>query len=97
MREIEFVGYDGKYPNLCCGVLTIKVDGVLYSLKDCLMVEGIFCTDPYSKQYKTYPWTLDTVDFKLCTREINFTKEEVEYLEKLCNEHIPKGHCGGCS
>ena len=32
MRKIEFVEYTGKYPNLCSGILTIKVDNVTYSL-----------------------------------------------------------------
>nr|DAK19891.1 MAG TPA: hypothetical protein [Caudoviricetes sp.] len=97
MREIEFVSYDGKFPNLCNGVLTIKVDGVLYSLKNCLMVNGFSHFDPYADDYRTYPWTLDTYNFKLAASEIKFTKEEVNYLEKLCNEHIPHGHCGGCN
>lgn len=26
--KIEFVSYDGEYPNLCSGVFTVKLDGV---------------------------------------------------------------------
>jgi hypothetical protein len=25
--NIEFVSYNGKYPNLCSGKLTVKIDG----------------------------------------------------------------------
>ena len=25
--EIEFISYSGKYPKLCCGILTLKIDG----------------------------------------------------------------------
>lgn len=35
MRKIEFVEYTGKYPNLCSGILTIKVDNVPYSFDGC--------------------------------------------------------------
>jgi len=26
-NRVEFVSYDGKYPNLCRGILTVKIDG----------------------------------------------------------------------
>lgn len=28
--EIEFISYTGKYPSLCVGVLTVKLDGEVY-------------------------------------------------------------------
>lgn len=28
--NIEFISYTGTYPNLCCGVLTVKVNGKEY-------------------------------------------------------------------
>ena len=27
-HEIEFVSYDGRYPNLCRGTLIMKIDGI---------------------------------------------------------------------
>ena len=27
MKRVEFVSYTGRYPNLCGGVLTVKIDG----------------------------------------------------------------------
>ena len=29
-QHIDFVSYTGKYPNLCSGVLTLKIDGELH-------------------------------------------------------------------
>lgn len=29
IEPVEFVGYNGKYPNLCRGTLTLKIDGKL--------------------------------------------------------------------
>ncbi len=26
-KQVEFVSYDGKWPNLCSGVLTLKING----------------------------------------------------------------------
>ena len=28
---VEFVSYTGKYPNLCSGVLTLKINGKIYT------------------------------------------------------------------
>lgn len=28
MKDIKFISYSGKYPNLCRGVLTVSIDGV---------------------------------------------------------------------
>lgn len=32
--KIEFVNYDGVYPNLCSGMLTVKIDGVIHEFGD---------------------------------------------------------------
>lgn len=29
-KKIAFVSYDGEYPNLCSGVLILKIDGIEY-------------------------------------------------------------------
>lgn len=30
-KHVEFVSYSGKYPNLCSGVLTLRIDGLTYA------------------------------------------------------------------
>ena len=30
-RMIEFVSYDGEFPNLCEGLLVVRIDGRLYA------------------------------------------------------------------
>lgn len=45
---VEFVSYDGKYPCLCFGTLTIKVDGITYLFKNTLISGGgIFINDEF--------------------------------------------------
>ena len=34
---IEFISYDGEYPNLCSGLLLVSIDGVKYAL--CLYMD----------------------------------------------------------
>ena len=29
--KVEFVSYTGRYPNLCSGVLTLKINGTTYT------------------------------------------------------------------
>ena len=37
---VEFVSYDGKYPCLCMGTLTIKVDGKEYRFNHAMISGG---------------------------------------------------------
>jgi hypothetical protein len=44
MAKVEFISYDGKYPNLCSGNLTLRIDGAVirfakYSSDGCEIME----------------------------------------------------------
>lgn len=45
---VEFVSYDGKYPCLCMGTLTIKVDGKAYRFNDAMISGGRICGGPHT-------------------------------------------------
>lgn len=47
---VEFVDYDGDYPNLCSGTLTIKIDGKERVLKRVLRSGGsVWFDDDWSE------------------------------------------------
>ena len=91
MRNIEFVSYDGMYPNLCSGTLTLRVDGKLWSCSRCL-ISGGECwwdSDIREEVYCHGPWGfIDQGD--------EFSSEEQLEIVRIVNENVEWGCCGGC-
>jgi hypothetical protein len=102
---VEFVSYTGTYPNLCSGVLTVKIDGkeVVFGV-DYLQDWRKRIEEPdynmrfwYSgggltQDYCAYqcPWRINEDDLK---------PEYKSYAQELIdcfNENVPYGCCGGC-
>lgn len=86
---IEFVSYNGKWPNLCSGTLVLKINGEEKVLPDCCMCSGgsvTFDAD-WNETVTQGPWTVDVPD------ELLDYKEEIE---KCVNNNVPWGCCGGC-
>lgn len=95
MREIKFVSYDGKYPNLCSGTLVLNVDGEEYSWKYCLDSGGrIEHDENWNMNIITGPWEVN-FDYDN-THHLNFTPEEIGYITYLVNKNVEPGCCGGC-
>lgn len=93
MRNIKFVSYDGKYPNLCSGVLILNVDGKIVTINKYSLCSGgsAHFNDDYSESFIEYgPWSLNEGHFS------DYSEEEKEYIIELINENIPHGCCGGC-
>jgi hypothetical protein len=97
--DLNFISYDGKYPNLCSGRLCFEAlfnDNTRkeYYLKNCLTPND----DDYYNS-KTVPWTFclndDEEEYPL-EKHPEFTPMVVAYLEKIINENVEWGHCGGC-
>ena len=91
---VEFIKYDGKYPCLCDGVLSIKVDGKAYHLEGVLRSGGWVCfDDEWNADVTKGPWEVDLHDYRLTFPELEAYKEEIE---KVVNENVEWGCCGGC-
>ncbi len=89
MANIEFISYDGKYPNLC-STLVIQVDDKVYNLKGVLISGGRIC---HGKNWHMWAekgdWRIDLDSYP----ELKPYKEEIT---DLVNENIRQGCCGGC-
>ena len=87
---VEFVSYDGEYPCLCFGTLTIKVDGITYRFKNALISGGgIFENDEFDMWAEEGEWEIDLKEHP----ELEPYKEEIT---RIINENVEHGCCGGC-
>lgn len=93
--DLEFVSYDGAYPTLCDGRLTLRdkatntfyrLDGVLQSGGKCMYMgadEGCEVT--------VGPWVV-------CDEHLPYELlPYVDEITRLVNENVEYGCCGGCS
>lgn len=95
MKEVKFVEYTGKWPNLCRGELTLEIDGQRvtfnpFKTKGYGLCSGGSCgfNDDYTESYINYgPWTISLPEEY---------KDIEKQVEKLINENIEEGCCGGC-
>ena len=91
--KIEFVSYDGSYPNLCSGTLVLKINGeeVVFP-KYCLCSGGScgFSSDFSEENITSGPWSIDLSEIPQ-----QYKKYRAEILEVI-NDNIPWGCCGGC-
>jgi len=89
--KLEFVSYDGAYPNLCSGTLKMKLDGAVVTFPDyCLSSDGsVWFDDDCNENVEEGDWTIGIFPE-------NFPEELKEEAEKIVNENVRKGCCGGC-
>lgn len=89
---VEFISYDGEWPCLCSGTLVIKVNKKLYELQSPLSSTGScgFIGD-YEDSFVTKgPWEIYA---NTLPKELESYHDEIE---KVVNENVPWGCCGGC-
>lgn len=103
--HVEFISYTGRFPNLCRGVLTLKIDGEEVSFGH----DGKFnfSTRKYNDTnfddfwssgggitsgYNTYKgeWEVDVNDLPE-----QYRKYAAE-IDEVFNCNVPYGCCGGC-
>lgn len=103
--NFEFIDYDGKYPNLCTGVLTLKINGVIHKFNsynkhlegnpylEKFWVTGGNCgfTNGYMDSYVNRgEWEVNVGHLP------DFLKPYADELIELFNDNVPYGCCGGC-
>ena len=101
---VEFVSYTGKYPNLCSGILALRIDGedVNFGYVPINPNDRIY-KDPLYKPFwltggglvgyeGVYhgEWKVDESDLPEQYRK--YAKEIAEVM----NANVPYGCCGGC-
>lgn len=85
---VEFVSYDGKWPNLCSGTLVLKINGELKELRYAMCSGGSVQHNGYDDWWTTTgSWTLNLPP------DLEPYKEEIE---RVVNENVEPGCCGGC-
>lgn len=85
---VEFVSYDGAYPNLCSGTLVLKINGKERELSHCLCSCGGIQTDDYGMYATEGEWNLYDLPEDL--------EPLLKEIKECVNENVPHGCCGGC-
>ena len=86
---VEFVSYNGRYPNLCSGDLIMKIDGETVKFPPYCMTSGGFCcfTAEWDEIIETGEWQVEIPERYEAYRD--------EILEAV-NSNVRHGCCGGC-
>ena len=86
---IEFVSYNGKFPNLCRGTLVIKVNGEEISLENYLISGGRCWLDKdWFSHIKKGVWGISKLPDDL--------EQYRDEILEVVNENVEHGCCGGC-
>ena len=90
MSKIEFISYDGGYPNLCRGNLILKINGELVEFNNVLESGGQVGFDENWEEYVVSgDWIVNLSLYP------EYEKYEEE-ITRLVNANVRKGCCGGC-
>lgn len=89
VKMVEFVSYDGSYPNLCAGTLKLRIDGENVIFPDYCLTSGGCVTfdDDWQECVTEGRWYVDVPE------EFAAHRDEIE---EIVNENVPWGCCGGC-
>lgn len=86
---VEFVSYNGRYPNLCSGKLVLHIDGKEVEFPDYCMCSGgsVWFDDEGDGHVEYGEWTVDVPE-----EYMQFYDE----IQNCVNENVSYGCCGGC-
>lgn len=102
-KHVEFVSYTGAYPNLCCGVLTLNIDGKAVRF-------GYGYNESQKPDYLPFWRSGGSVSFdnnwlecvgsgRWIISEYDLPDEYkcyTEEIDEVFNQNVPYGCCGGC-
>lgn len=90
MEHVKFVSYTGKYPNLCCGDLTLEIDGKQVRFgnekRPRFWSSGGSCRGGIEHG----EWEIDVEEIPE-----EYRKYAAE-IDRVFNENVEHGCCGGC-
>lgn len=103
MKNVEFVSYTGKWPNLCRGTLTLKINekevkfGKDYDTNEnyssCFWKSGGRCGfhNGHTERYIDHDkWYINASEIPEAYRKY------AEEIEEVFNDNVEHGCCGGC-
>ena len=107
-RHVEFISYTGEWPNLCSGVLTLKIDGEQvrfghdYHILDSYKTDGNYHSFWSSGGCVRFSndWSDCSVDTgEWIIDESDLPEQYRKYAEEISeefNSNVRWGCCGGC-
>ena len=92
--SIQFVSYDGSFPNLCSGILELQIEGrvVTFGNRNNCDYQAFWFSSGGCDNYEPFEGDWCVVEKMLP----DFLKPYSDVLAEILNENIPKGCCGGC-
>lgn len=106
-EHVEFVNYTGSFPNLCRGVLTLKIDGEIvkfgHDYKDYCLKTSKFNDSNYDSFWQSGGWIDEEYRTRSGEWEIYLNKLPEQYrqyareIDVVFNSCVRHGCCGGCS
>lgn len=111
-EHIEFVNYSGRFPNLCSGVLTLRIDGIEYKFghEACsynFKTKKYDGEDPEKPNFPKFWRSGGYLDKDYCAHEGEWEidvaeipeqfRKYAEEIDTVFNDNVSWGCCGGCS
>lgn len=86
---VKFIGYSGRYPNLCSGELFLEIDGKAVVLESGCMSSGgsVGFTPDWDEVITSGEWSVSV------PKEYSRYEDEIN---RVVNDNVPWGCCGGC-
>ena len=100
--NIDFISYDGTYPNLCRGTLVLEIDGKTYTFggynydnvtsfpRFWSSGGSVWFTPDWDANVSSGRWIINEDELP------DFLKPYSEQLSDIFNEFVDYGCCGGC-